>query len=127
VKKKMKKRLKSSNDGLNRLIDLINKTGRDEQAPFWGDLGMRLSKSRKSRGNINLSRIERFTKADEVVAVPGKLLGAGSINHSVTVAALSFSNGAREKVKKAGGRCVSFEELLRENPRGSNIKIMRGI
>jgi large subunit ribosomal protein L18e len=40
------------------------------------------------------------------------------------VAALYFSETARKKITEAGGRILSLEELMIENSKGSNIKIM---
>jgi large subunit ribosomal protein L18e len=59
-----------------------------------------------------------------MVVVPGKVLGTGEIGHSVTVAAFSFSNRAREKIEGARGRCVSFVDLIKKNPKGSNVRII---
>jgi large subunit ribosomal protein L18e len=127
--KKVNEKMKSNslNDDLIGIIIFLNKEGRSQKAPIWGDLAKRLAASRKNRKAVNLSKIRRHTKARDVVAIPGKLLGAGTIGHAVTVAALSFSNSAREKITKAGGKCISFEELIKKNPKGKNVKIMRGV
>jgi len=59
-----------------------------------------------------------------MVVVPGKVLGAGEINHPVIVAAFSFSEKAKEKIKAAKGKCLSFIDLIKKNPKGSNVKII---
>jgi large subunit ribosomal protein L18e len=118
---------KSTNEGLITIIKLLNDVGKQKNVRIWRDLAKRLASSRKNRAEVNVSRIRRFTEPKAVVAVPGKLLGAGTIGHAVTVAALSFTKDAKEKITKAGGKCVSFEELIKENPKGSNVKMMRGI
>jgi large subunit ribosomal protein L18e len=123
----MKKRSKSTNDGLVSIIELLNKTAREKNASIWKDIAKRIASPRKNRTELNVSRLGRHTKAKDVVAVPGKLLGSGVIGHDVTVAALSFSASAKEKISSAGGKCISFDELLKTNPRGSNVKIMRGV
>ena len=51
-------------------------------------------------------------------------MGAGEINHPITVAALSFSEKGKEKIKTAKGKCLSFFELIKKNPKGSNVKII---
>jgi large subunit ribosomal protein L18e len=58
------------------------------------------------------------------VVVPGKVLGAGKLNHPVTVAAIAFSEQALQKIKAAGGRAIHILHLIEENPRGSNVKII---
>ena len=65
------------------------------------------------------------TEADDIVAVPGKVLAAGSLTHPVTVAAYSFSEGAREKISLAEGHAVSLTELMDEGIDPSNIRILK--
>jgi large subunit ribosomal protein L18e len=127
VKKEMKKKSASTNQGLKGLITLLDKAGKEKGVSIWRDLAKKLASSRKNRAQVNVSTVSRHTKAKDVVAVPGKLLGAGAMGHAVTVAALSFSQGAKEKITNAGGKCISFEDLLKENPNGSSVKIMRGV
>ncbi|MEE0935312.1 MAG: 50S ribosomal protein L18e, partial [Methanobrevibacter sp.] len=35
-----------------------------------------------------------------------------------------FSAKAQEKITSAGGECISIEEIMNINPKGSNIRIM---
>lgn len=42
----------------------------------------------------------------------GKVLGAGTISSPVVVKAVSFSSGAEEKIKKAGGSTSTFETAV---------------
>ena len=83
-----------------------------------------LSRPRRKRVAVNVSKINRYTQPNDVVLVPGKVLGAGDIDHPVTVAAFAFSFTAKEKIEKAGGRAIHILQLLRENPRGRNVKII---
>ncbi|HIC99331.1 MAG TPA: 50S ribosomal protein L18e, partial [Pyrodictiaceae archaeon] len=76
------------------------------------------------RVEVNVSKINRYTEANETVVVPGKVLGAGRIDHPVTVAAIAFSKSAVEKICGAGGRVIHILQLLEENPRGSKVKII---
>ncbi len=123
----MKKKSASTNDGLKGLIATLDKEGKEKGTSIWRDLAKKLAASRQNRAQVNVSIVSRHTNAKDVVAIPGKLLGSGAIGHAVTVAALSFSQGAKEKITNAGGKCISFEELLKENPKGSSVKIMRGV
>jgi len=56
--------------------------------------------------------------------VPGKVLGAGKIDHPLHVAAFAFSEQARLKILKAKGKCLSILELVERNPKGTNVKII---
>jgi large subunit ribosomal protein L18e len=116
---------KSSNALLLKQIELLKKKSYEEKAPIWRALAESLSKARARRAEVNIGEIAKHTKKNDTVAVPGKILGAGEINHKVTAAAMGFSSKAAEKITKAGGKCLSLEELIKKNPRGSRVKIMR--
>jgi len=74
---------------------------------------------------VNLSSLNRYTRAKETVVVPGMVLGTGNLDHPLSVAAFSFSTQARLKISRARGKCFSIFELLEANPNGSNVKIMK--
>ncbi|MBR2665491.1 uL15 family ribosomal protein, partial [Methanobrevibacter sp.] len=48
----------------------------------------------------------------------------GDLTEKVDVVALKFSAKAEEKIANAGGECISIEEIMESNPKGSNIRIM---
>jgi large subunit ribosomal protein L18e len=106
------------------LIRFLRKQGRENNASIWRDIAKRLGSPSRKNVVVNLSRLNRYTKKSEVVAVPGKVLSTGKIDHPVTVAAFAFSQKAREKVASARGKCLSFSELVKKNPKGSNVKII---
>lgn len=118
------KKLKATNPELLELVKFLKKAAREHNAKIWRDIAERLSTSRKRRVAVNLSRINRYTEKGNFVAVPGKVLGTGSLDHPVKVAAFSFSEKAREKIRKKRGSCLTFYQLVKKNPKGSNIKII---
>ncbi|DAC31851.1 MAG TPA: 50S ribosomal protein L18e [Candidatus Poseidoniales archaeon] len=110
-----------------RLVDMINQLkaqSRDTGAAVWRDVAMRLSKSRKHWAQPNLSRVSRYAPEGATILVPGKLLGSGELSANHTIAAYSVSNGAREKIEAAGGRVVTYGELMNENPTGTGVVIL---
>jgi large subunit ribosomal protein L18e len=72
-----------------------------------------------------LSKLNRHTKKADVVIVPGKILGTGSIDHAVTVAAFDISDTAKAKLEAVKAKYLTITELLEKNPKGSNVKIIR--
>ena len=44
----------------------------------------------------------------------------------MTVAALRFSETARARITKAGGKCLALDELIMANPKGTNTVLLRG-
>ncbi|MCX8171893.1 MAG: 50S ribosomal protein L18e [Candidatus Bathyarchaeota archaeon] len=118
------RRVKATNPNLMRLLYILRKAARKNKAEVWRTAAEYLSKPRRRRVAVNLSRINRYTRDGDVVMVPGKVLGSGLITHSVTVAAFAFSNQARQKIVGAKGKCLSIPELIELNPKGSNVKII---
>ena len=119
------KETNSTNPELIQLIRLLKKESREKQAGIWLDIAEYLSKTRSQRISVNLSTVNRNTKRSDVVVVPGKLLGSGSIDHAVTVAAFGFSQKAKDKLIAAKAKYLSIPELLEKNPEGANVRIIR--
>ncbi len=109
------------------LLDLISglrKQSRENEAPLWRDIASRLERPTRNYSEVNLSRINRYTKEKDLILVPGKVLGAGELDHQLTIAALSFSGNAKDKIKAAGGSCLTIKELMDKNPEGQRVRIM---
>jgi large subunit ribosomal protein L18e len=116
---------KSTNPELVQLIRFLKKQGREKQANIWLDVAEHLAKPKAQRVAVNLSRINRHTEKRDVIVVPGKVLGAGALNHPVTVAAFGASEKAKEKLAAAKAKYLSIPELVEKNPKGANVKIIR--
>jgi large subunit ribosomal protein L18e len=118
------RKVKTTNPELLELIRFLRKQSRENKAKTWQDIAKRLAKPRRKRVVVNLSNLNRYTQKNETAIVPGKVLGAGKINHPITVAAFAFSEKAEEKIRAARGKCLSFFDLIKKNPKGSNVKII---
>lgn len=118
------RQVKSQNPELLKLIRSLRKKANENNAAIWRDVADCLSTSKRKRTAVNLSRLNRYTKEKDTVVVPGKVLGAGRLEHQLTVAAFVFSDEARSKITQAKGKCLPILELLEDNPKGSNIRIM---
>jgi large subunit ribosomal protein L18e len=115
---------KTTNPQLLELISCLKKQSRESKVGIWRDAAERLSKHRRQRIVVNLSCLNRYTEKSETVIVPGKVLASGEISHPITIAAFAFSGKAKEKIMAARGKCLSFAELIKKNPTGSNIRII---
>ena len=118
------KRTGPTNIHLRLTISYLKKKSRENRARIWRRVAELLSAPTRQRIVVNVSRINRYTKEGDVVVVPGKVLGAGSIDHKVIVGAWSFSKSAKEKIEKAGGKAITLIELVNMHPKGSNVKII---
>ena len=107
------------------LIKNLYESSAKNQAPVWKDLAERLQAPRSRWAEVNVAELERSAPDGSTVAVPGVLLGAGSIKKKVTVAAVRASAEAKKKVEGAGGRVLRLEELVKANPSGSRVLVMR--
>ena len=104
------------------IVELRKASNND--APIWRSISKKLQKPRRSRSEVNISKINRYSGNNEFVIVPGKVLGSGELNHPVNVAALTFSDGAKSKILAAQGRVLTISELISENPKGSGVRIL---
>ncbi|HXG07933.1 MAG TPA: 50S ribosomal protein L18e, partial [Nitrososphaera sp.] len=94
------------------------------RAPIWRALERELAGPRSNRREVNIRKLSEVTKAGEVVIVPGKILGTGSLGHKLTVCAFSLSESAARKVVQSGGTIVPFEELVKKYPDGRGVRII---
>ena len=115
----MVKRTGPTNIYLRKLIDLLN----SQKSAFWKAVALNLSRPSRIRRVINLSRINRLTEPKEVILVPGKVLATGELKHPLTIAALSFSSSAVDKVNNAKASIMSINELLEKNKTGKGVRI----
>ncbi len=113
-----------TNEALIDLIGQLKAQSRDTGAALWRDVALRLEKSRKNWSQPNLSRLSRHAADEKMVLVPGKLLGSGEVSGKPTVAAFSFSDGARQKIEAAGGSTMTIAELMDKNPSGSGVYVL---
>lgn len=120
----MSKRTGPTNPILMNLIHELKKRSNEQSINLWKRIANDLEKPTRQRRVVNLSSISRYTKENEIVVVPGKVLGAGDLKHKVTISAFQFSNGAKEKIEKAGAKVITLLELSKENPSGKGVRII---
>ncbi|MCE4607784.1 MAG: 50S ribosomal protein L18e [Caldisphaeraceae archaeon] len=97
---------------------------RKTKSNIWRYAAEVLSRPSRRRVAVNLNKINRFARDGDVILVPGKILGNGVLTKKVTLVAFSFSQTAIEKIRSAGSTYKTIEDEIRENPQGSNIKII---
>ena len=120
----MPKRTGPTNPLLKTLIEELREQGYREKIPFLLEIAKKLETSRRKRPEVDLSKLNRVCKENEIVIVPGKVLSSGILKKPLTVAAANFSMTAVEKIQKAGGKALSIKELIQSNPRGKAIRIV---
>ncbi len=108
-----------------KLVAFLEATGRKNKARVWLAMASLLQKPSRSRPELNLYRLNKVSKQGDVVATPAKLLGNGSLDHAVTIAAFAASASAREGLAKAGGKLLSIRELVESNPSGKGVRLLK--
>lgn len=109
------------NQVLLSLIETLVKT----KKPVWRKVAYELSRPRRQRVEVNLSKIDQYAPEDATVIVPGKVLGSGMISKKVTVAAFMFSESAKKLISSAGGKAISIDGLHKANPDGRGVVILK--
>ncbi len=109
---------------LRKLVRELRSASNQQGVGIWDYVADLLEKPARRRVAVNLSKINRYANQGEYVVVPGKVLGTGVLEKPVVVAAVSFSRRAVEKIRGAGGSALSIRELVRLNPRGSNVRVI---
>ncbi len=113
----------STNIMIRKLIRKLKK----EKKAIWTKVAEELSLPSRKRPYINIYKINKYTKPNEIVVVPGKVLGVGKLDHPVTVIALDFSSSALKKIKEAGGQVMSLNKALEtfKDFKGKSVRLMK--
>ncbi|MBS7658223.1 MAG: 50S ribosomal protein L18e [Candidatus Bathyarchaeia archaeon] len=109
---------------LKKTIAFLKKKAKENNAFIWLSVAELLSKSRRRRICVNISKINRYSKDGDIIVVPGKVLGSGIINHKVIVGAFKFSESAKKKIEESGGECLSIINLVEKQPNGTGVKLI---
>ena len=107
-----------------RLSRDLHRASKGGEAPIWKRLSRLALKPTRARRAVNLNRIAGLTKDGDVVVVPGKVLGTGSIGHGITISAFGMSESAAGKIAASGGSVISFGEMTSRFPTGKGVALL---
>ena len=108
-----------TNPELRKLILDLRENWKKNKADLWKVVANELEKPTRRRREVNILSINKNTKPNETIIVPGKVLGTGEMDHKVKVAAWQFSAAAKQKVN-----AMSIYDLIKENPKGKDVRII---
>lgn len=94
------------------------------KAPLWAKIAEMATKSSKLKRTVNLGQIDKIVNDNDIVIIPGKVLGTGNIYHKITLCSFSISTNGAKKLIQAGGTLVEFNQLVKDNPTGKGVKII---
>ena len=119
------KPVNKESQAIRETVDELLKISRENNSVFWRDVARRIAASRRTYASVNVGKIDSLVNDGETVVVPGSLLGSGYFEKKVTLAAIRVSKGAFAKISNSGGEIKSLVDLARENPKGTNIRLLR--
>ena len=61
------------------MVKDLKQASKKNEAPIWSKLADLALKSSSSKRTVNLTRINKITKENDILFVPGKILGTGNI------------------------------------------------
>ena len=124
LKMSVKQITRKSNSTLVKTITELKEASRKNEAPLWRSIANRLEGSSRNWPSVNVSKLEYNVSKNGKAVIPGKLMGTGIITKKMTVAAYSFTNSAKEKIQSAGGKCLTYNEMIKAAPKGTDVKVI---
>ena len=106
------------------MVKELKVASKKNNAPIWSRLAELALKPSSARRTINIGQIDKFVKDNDVIVVPGKVLGTGNISHKITLCSFSMSTTGAKKVLQSGGKILSFSELIKSHPTGKGVVII---
>ena len=127
---KNKKDTKSTNLYLHLLIRLYRFLDRRTDSKFCKTVLRRLAQSGTAKAPMSISRLALNMKGnlDKVAVLVGTVTNDNRLFEcpALKVCALRFTETARARIIKAGGQCITFDELALSAPTGTNTVLLRG-
>lgn len=105
------------------LILTLKKNYIKDKKQFWYALANRLNKPARNMPVVNLKKIEKNAKENDIVVVAGKILSEGELNKKITICSFKISDIALKKIMKANCKYLDFWELVKLK-KVNNVKIM---
>jgi len=108
------KRTGPTREKTKKLIAMLEKASRKGKKALWLDIAERLGKPSRQKHSVNLWKVDKLARLfkGKHLLVPGKVLGKGVLQEKASVIAFGFSETARERIEKAGGKAMELEEAI---------------
>ena len=104
------------------MIKDLKQASKKNEAPIWSRLA-KLAIKPSARKIVNLTRINKITKDNDVLFVPGKVLGTGNISHKIILSSFSISTTAAKKIIQTGGTIMTYSDMIKKYPTGKGVMI----
>ena len=75
------------------------------------------------KASCKLDKNNKTTKENDILFVPGKVLGTGNISHKITLSSFSMSATAANKIIQTGGKIMTYSDMIKKYPTGKGVII----
>mmetsp|Transcript_14167 Transcript_14167/g.23572 ORF Transcript_14167/g.23572 Transcript_14167/m.23572 type:complete len:193 (+) Transcript_14167:34-612(+) len=120
----------SKNVYVKLLEKLFGFLARRADSKFAATIVKRLRSSGINTAPLSISRLARYMKGKEgkTAVIVGAVTDDPRLLEipQLTIAALRFTETARARIVKAGGECITLDQLALRAPKGSNTVLLRG-
>ena len=104
--------------------DLVSTIIAGKKNSKWLEVANKTSSPKRKKIVLNLDEINQQSKENDIIVIPGKVLGVGNVNKKIKIVAFSFSSSAMEKLKKAKIETSAIIDEIKKNPDAKNVKIL---
>ena len=105
------------------MVKDLKQASKKNEAPIWSKLADLAIKPSSAKRAVNLTRINKITKENDVLFVPGKVLGTGNMSHKITLSSFSMSVTAANKITQTGGSILTYSDMIKKFPTGKGVII----
>jgi len=105
------------------MVKDLKQASKKNEAPIWSRLAKLAIKPSSAKRVVNLSRINKTTKDNDILFVPGKVLGTGNMSHKITLSSFSMSVTAAKKIIQTGGSIITYSDMIKKYQTGKGVII----
>jgi large subunit ribosomal protein L18e len=113
-----------TNQVVIQMVKALRGASKKNNAPIWEKLAEFALKPTRAKRTLNLGQIDKFVSDNDVIIVPGKVLGTGSLSHKITLCSFSISSTGAKKIMQSGGKILDITQIIKNYPTGKGVKII---
>ena len=106
-----------------KLIENLYKLSKDKKKEIYASIARIIEASSRKIPSKNLFNLQKMTYVNDgdIVVIPGKVLGTGTLEKKITIYALSFSESAKAKYKGL----KTLRDFCKDNVDYKKIKLIK--
>src|SRR5487761_1632370 len=100
------------------MVKTLHAASKKNNAPIWERLADLALKPTRAKRTINVGQLDKFVSDNDIIIVPGKVLGAGNLSHKITLCSFSISTTGAKKITQSGGKISDITQIIKDHPTG---------